>query len=498
MHLRALLDGAAIDDAAIVSALDDGDDASADVEITDVVCDSRVVRRGSVFCCIRGRRVDGHDLAPQAVAAGAVALVSEHRLTLGVPNVVVRSTADVAGTLAATAFGHPSRALRLVGVTGTNGKTTTTYLLEAILAAAGRRTGVIGTVETRWAANVTPSALTTPDACALQALLARMRDDGVGDVVMEVSSHAIDQGRVGGCEFASVCFTNLSQDHLDYHETMDAYAAAKRGLFSPRYSTRAVTNIDDAVGRQIARDASDAGLDVWTYGRERADVVANRPSFDLHALRCTIAGGRVDDPFAVEVPLVGEFNLDNTLAAVATALSIATPVDAIGHGLASMPPVPGRLQRVPNRAGLDVFVDYAHTPDALRRLLGAVRAVAPVGARVVVVYGCGGDRDREKRPLMGAAVADAADIAVLTSDNPRSEDPAEIAADVLRGLPPERQPHVELDRRAAIVLAVRAARPGDVVVIAGKGHEQGQTIGDRVLPFDDVAVAREVLEEEQL
>jgi UDP-N-acetylmuramoyl-L-alanyl-D-glutamate--2,6-diaminopimelate ligase len=490
--LRTLLDGAAIDRAAIVSVPDNW--SGADVDITDVVCDSRRVRRGSLFCCIRGRRVDGHEHAPQAVAAGAVALVSEHRMHLGVPNVVVRSTAEVAGPLAASAFDHPSRALRVLGVTGTNGKTTTTYLLEAILNGAAGNAGILGTVETRWCGTSRPSALTTPDACELQQLLAQMRAGGVRDVAMEVSSHALDQGRVIGCEFTAACFTNLSQDHLDYHGTMDAYAAAKRSLFTPRYTTRAVTNVGDEVGRAIARDASDAGLDVWTYSvAGAADVVATDASCDLHSVRTTIDGAKVPEPFAVEAPLVGGFNVENVLAAAATACAIGVPTSAIAAGLAAVRVVPGRLERVADDRGVHVFVDYAHTPDALTRVLASLRDIAPASARLVAVYGCGGDRDRQKRPLMGRAVAQGADVAVLTSDNPRSEDPAAIVADVLRGMPDDQRPFVELDRRAAIARALDEARAGDIVVIAGKGHEQGQQIGDDTLAFDDVAVARELL-----
>ncbi len=505
MHLRTLLDGAAIDPAALVAVPDDRDWAT--VDVTDVVCDSRAARRGSLFCCIRGARADGHDHAPQAVAAGAVALVSEHRLRLGVPNVVVRSTAEVAGPLAASVQEHPSRALRVFAVTGTNGKTTTTYLLEAILAAteaaspagararaSGRGVGVIGTVETRWPGTAEASPLTTPDACGLQALLARMRADGVTDVAMEVSSHALEQGRVLGCEFTAACFTNLSQDHLDYHGTMEAYAAAKRSLFTPRYTRVAVTNVSDDVGRSIASQAGELGLDVWTYGPHEtsAHVTAIGASFTLHGLRCTISGARVPTPFDVEAPLVGAFNLENVLAAVTTALSAGVAPTTVAGALRSARPVPGRLEPVPNERGLHVFVDYAHTPDALARVLGALRAVAPA-ARLVVVYGAGGDRDRHKRPLMGRAVAGAADMAVLTSDNPRSEDPAAIAADVLHDLPQVHRPIVELDRRAAIARSLHEAQPGDVIVIAGKGHEHGQQIGDMIVPFDDVAVARELL-----
>ena len=336
MHLRALLDGAAIDRAALLSVPDDGDWEA--VDITDVACDSRAARRGSLFCCIRGRRVDGHDHAPQAVAAGAVALVSEHRLRLGVPNVVVRSTTEVAGRLAASLHGHPSRGMRVLGVTGTNGKTTTTYLLESILLASEDRVGVIGTVETRWGRPkaAQASALTTPDACELQALLARMRADGVGGVAMEVSSHALHQGRVLGCEFTAACFTNLSQDHLDYHGTMEEYAAAKRSLFTPRYTHLAITNIDDAVGRTIAVDARALGLEVWTYARDdgTADVTATDASFDLHALRGTLTGARVAELVAFEVPLVGPFNLENVLAAATTALAVGVPAPVVARALA--------------------------------------------------------------------------------------------------------------------------------------------------------------------
>ena len=495
MHLRALLDGAAIDPSVLLSIPEDQDWAT--VDVTDVVCDSRAVRRGSLFCAVRGRRADGHDHAPQAVAAGAVALVSEQRLRLGVPNVVVRSTADVAGSLAASLHDHPSRAMRLFGVTGTNGKTTTTYLLDAIMSAEpARRVGVIGTVETRWPGATLESGLTTPDACVLQGLLAgharrrrhRRRD---GSVVTCARPGARRRLRVrGGRVHEPVAGpSRLPRPHGGLRR--GEAAAVHTSLRDRRRGERRRPR-----GRAHRDDRAELGLDVWTFSKHEgsgADVVASDASFTLRSLRCTIGGSRVDVPFALAAPLTGTFNLENVLAATTVALAVGTPAASIAKGLAAARPVPGRLQAVPNERGLHVFVDYAHTPEALERVLASVRAVAPGAARLLVVYGAGGDRDRHKRPLMGLAVAEGADVAVLTSDNPRSEDPAAIAAEVVRGLPDARRPLVELDRRAAIALALREADAGDVVLIVGKGHEQGQQIGDTVVPFDDVTVAIELL-----
>ncbi len=473
-------------------------------EIDVVVCDSRSVVHRSMFCCVRGRTTDGHLFADQAIDHGAVALVVDHRLDLDFPQVVVDDTRVAAGVFASTCCGDPSQTLRVVGVTGTNGKTTTTYVIEAILRAAGGTVGVIGTIGTRFADRVEVASHTTPDQCRLQSTLASMRAAGVTDVAMEVSSHALDQQRVAGTKFAVACFTNLRIDHLDYHGGVQEYGEAKAALFEPRYTSCAVVNFDDEFGRTLHDRATRAGLDVWTYGIAdggvtnvsvaETDVSADRIELSPRGTTFAVHGARVVAPFVASVPLVGAFNVSNALCAVTMALAMGIDTETIIEGLRTVTHVPGRLERVSELSDrFSVFVDYAHTADALEAVIAAVRPFA-AGARVCVVYGCGGDRDASKRPAMAAAVADGADVAVLTSDNPRSEDPAAIVEDALAGISNgARKPHVELDRRAAIAWMIDEARPGDVVVIAGKGHESGQTVGSIVLPFDDRAVTRELL-----
>jgi UDP-N-acetylmuramoyl-L-alanyl-D-glutamate--2,6-diaminopimelate ligase len=393
--------------------------------------------------------------------------------------------------------------MRVLGVTGTNGKTTTTYLLEAIARRAGERVGVVGTVGARVAGEVvdpTPAGgRTTPEADDLQALLAHMRDARAAMVAMEVSSHALHQHRVDGVHFAAVCFTNLSREHLDYHGSLDAYFEAKAMLFSRARTGKAAINVDDPRGVELVRRAARQELDVWTYALDDtgADLGATGVAFGSTGTQATIIDRRGGAEARVVLPLVGSFNLANALAAAATARAAGYGFDAVAAGLGDPVVVPGRFERVDAGQPFAVLVDYAHTPDALGRLLAAARPLAARGGRVLCVFGCGGDRDPGKRPLMGAAVAAGADVAVVTSDNPRSEDPQAIADAVLAGLLPGlRDPgavSVELDRRAAIAGALAGARPGDVVVIAGKGHETGQTIGDHTAPFDDRVVTREAL-----
>ncbi len=465
------------------------------VEIAAVTHDSRRTGPGACFCCIPGAGSDGHDHAAEAVAAGAVALLVERRLPLAVPQARVASVRRAIGPIAAGFERDPSRAMHVLGVTGTNGKTTTTYLLEAIAVAAGERAGVIGTVGARIAGEPVDAERTTPEAPELQALLARMRDAGVGVVAMEVSSHALDQFRVDGTWFAAACFTNLSHEHLDYHETLDAYFEAKARLFDPAHTAAAVVALDDPYGVRLARRAA-ALLPVRTFAIDdpTADVRGEALELTAAGTGFVLVDARTGRRATVRSPLVARFNVTNALAAAATALSAGLPFDAVVAGLSAPVVVPGRLEPVDAGQPFAVLVDYAHTPDALERVLDAARSLA--GAhRVVVVFGCGGDRDREKRPLMGRAAGSGADLVVLTSDNSRSEDPAAIADAVLPGL---RDAHarstVELDRRRAIRLALAEAKVGDVVVLAGKGHETGQTIGVRTEPFDDRTVAREELE----
>jgi UDP-N-acetylmuramoyl-L-alanyl-D-glutamate--2,6-diaminopimelate ligase len=441
------------------------------VEVTAVSYDSRAVRPGALFCCVRGERSDGHNYARSATSAGAVALLCERPLAVDVPQVVVADVRTAMPYAAAAFHDHPSRRLEVVGVTGTNGKTTTTHLLRAVLEADGRRTGLIGTLS---------GTRTTPEAPDLQAQLAQLRDEGRTAVAMEVSSHALAQHRADATWFAVAVFTNLSQDHLDYHHTMEAYFQAKARLFEAARTARAVVNTDDPHGRILL----DAAV-VPTRGYSMADAV----DLDVGPRGSTFLWeGR-----RVQFRLGGAFNVSNALAAAAAARELGVGASAVAAGLSSVASVPGRFEIVEAGQPFTVVVDYAHTPAGLELLLSDGRRSAAPGAHVIVVFGSGGDRDRDKRPLMGAVATRHADVAVLTSDNPRSEDPAAIIAEVRSGASSTGTLRVEPDRRAAIRLAFAEARPGDVVLIAGKGHETTQVVGHRELPFDDRAVAREEL-----
>ena len=465
------------------------------VEVTAVVDDSRQATPGALFCCIRGAVTDGHAHAREAVDAGAAALLVEEYLPIPVPQARVASVRAVLGPLAARFYGEPSFAMRVLGVTGTNGKTTTTYLLESIAIAAGDTTGVIGTVAARIGDRVLSTAHTTPEATELQAMLGEMRDRGVDTVAMEVSSHALDQHRVDATNFAAACFTNLSHDHLDYHGSVDAYFDAKARLFAPVFTRRAAIHVGDPHGARLARRAAANGLVVTRFAVDdtAADVRARRvelrpdgTSFEL----VTCSGHHVP----VHTPLVGSFNVVNALAAATTALLGGFELDAIVAGLGRLTTVPGRMERVDAGQDFTALVDYAHTPDALDAALGAGRGLIGPGGRVIVVFGCGGDRDRAKRPMMGEIAARGADLAFLTTDNPRSEDPAAIVADVLVGVPAGAAVECVADRREAIGQAIAAARAGDVVLVTGKGHERGQIVGDHTEPFDDRVVTREALD----
>jgi UDP-N-acetylmuramoyl-L-alanyl-D-glutamate--2,6-diaminopimelate ligase len=466
-----------------------------DVEVSSVVHDSREARAGSLFCCIRGSTADGHAFAPAAVAAGAVALLVEDWVPLDVPQARVSSVRAVLGPLAARFFGSPSQAMRVLGVTGTNGKTTTTYLLESIARAAGDRTGVIGTVSARIGDHALPALHTTPEATELQSVLAAMRDDDVATVAMEVSSHALDQHRVDATAFSAACFTNLSHDHLDYHGSPDAYFDAKARLFTPAFTRRAAVHVADAHGSRLAQQAAAQGLVVARFavedpaaevGARGVELLPDGTAFEL------VACGR--EPVRVRIGLVGSFNVVNALAAAATALLAGFDLDAVVAGLERPVVVPGRMERIDAGQDFTVLVDYAHTPDALGNALGAARDLAAPDARVITVFGCGGDRDRAKRPLMGEIAARLADRTYVTTDNSRSEDPAAIIGEILAGFPAGADVVTVLDRRAAIRDAITDARAGDVVVVAGKGHETGQTAGGRTTPFDDRLVARAELE----
>ena len=446
---------------------------------------------GALFCAVRGLRADGHDFAADAVARGASAVLVERPLDVPVPQVVVEDVRLAMAMAASEVRGRPSDALEVVGVTGTNGKTTSAFLLRAVLEAAGRPCGLIGTIEARIGGQVVPMAHTTPDAIELQDLLARMRDAGDRACAMEVSSHALDQRRVAGTRFAAALFTNLTRDHLDYHHDVETYYAAKRGLFARPAGEGddppGAANLDDAYGRRLAAETGALGYAVDAEAEVRPVEVAGLET----GIRAVIRTPR--GPLEVASALRGRFNLANLAGVVAVGELLGLPHGAVAAGIAAVAGVPGRFEAVEGGQPYPVIVDYAHTPDSLDNVLRAAREIV-AGGRLIVVFGCGGDRDRGKRPQMGDVARRLADVAVVTSDNPRSEDPEAIVAQILEGAaggPAELV--VEVDRRAAIGRALRAAGAGDVVVIAGKGHEQGQERDGVVTPFDDRAVAREQL-----
>jgi len=447
---------------------------------------------GSLFCCLRGAAADGHDFAPEAVRRGAAALVVERPLPLPVPQAHVPDARLGMALAAAALEGRPSESLRVVGVTGTNGKTTTAFLVRAILEAAGLPCGLLGTIEARVGGAAEPLARTTPESADLQRLLARMRDAGDRACAMEVSSHALVQRRVAGVRFAAALFTNLTRDHLDYHATAEEYYLAKRALFlrpaGEGPDPPGGVNLDDEFGRRIAAERGVLGFAVDRAADVRPEEARLRPD-GLWARVATPRG-----PLEVESPLRGRFNLANVTGAVAVGELLALGHDAVARGIAAVAGVPGRFEPVDAGQPFQVLVDYAHTPDSLRNVLRAAREVAGE-RRLLVVFGCGGDRDRGKRPEMGAIARELADVAVVTSDNPRTEEPGAIIDEILAGARAGSGGEVEVepDRRAAIALALARAEPGDVVVVAGKGHERGQERHGVVTPFDDREVARDLL-----
>lgn len=480
---------------AVAAALPHAQRDRGDAEVVDATHDSRQVAPSWLFCCVPGSRVDGHELAPGAVAAGASALLVERWLDLPVPQVKVPSVRAAIGAAAAVVHGSPSTELTVVGVTGTNGKTTTTALLEGAFAAAGWGTGVIGTVATRIHGDVVPGIRTTPEGTDLQRLLRTMLDRGVDGVAIEVSSHGLDLRRVDGTRIAVALYTNLSHDHLDWHGSMEAYLAAKARLFTPALSRQGVVHLDGPWGRRL-RDLAE--VPIVTFGTDDdADHRIAEVVTDIHGGRAQVVGpdGRRTE---VRTGLLGAFNVANAVGAVLAAEAAGVPLDAAVAGVAAATGPSGRMERVDVGQPFTVLVDYAHTPDALVQVIAAVRDVLDPDGRVHVVVGCGGDRDRGKRPAMGAAAV-TADVAVLTSDNPRSEDPEDILAAAADGARDalaagaDATLHLELDRRAAIATALASAEPGDVVLIAGKGHETGQEFADHTVPFDDREVARELL-----
>ncbi|MBJ7470962.1 MAG: UDP-N-acetylmuramoyl-L-alanyl-D-glutamate--2,6-diaminopimelate ligase, partial [Solirubrobacteraceae bacterium] len=453
-----------------------------DIPLRRAQLDSRAVGQGDLFCAIPGFEVDGHDFAAAAVDRGAAALLVQRRLDLPVPQLVVADARVATARAAAVLAGDPTSRLQVVGVTGTNGKTTTAYLLRHLLQASGRSCGLIGTVEQIVGGVRQEGGRTTPESPDLQALFARMLEAGDEACVMEVSSHAMSLHRADAIHWAAVAFTNLSRDHLDFHDTMEEYFEAKRLLIAEAPG-RAVVDIDDAYGARLAGDFRDAlvvSIDtlVPDGGLRATELVADASGTDF-----TVGGLRT------RVPLPGPFNVRNALVALGLAVQVGIRLEDAARWLPEAPVAPGRMEPVDAGQPFAVYVDYAHTPDALERVLDAARGLTE--GRVLCVFGCGGDRDRGKRPEMGRAVAGGADVVIATSDNPRSEDPEAILADIVAGI--DGPVTVIVDRREAIASALEHARAGDVVVIAGKGHEQGQTIAGVTHPFDDAQVARELL-----
>lgn len=493
-HLRRLVEGLTVPGVNIP----DG------VEISGLTCDSRRTRPGDLFVALQGFHHDGHDSLAAAAQAGAAAVLVERPMTAPVPVVRVPSTQAALSPVSARFFGFPSRDLRVVGVTGTNGKTTITYLLEHILTSARRPTGVIGTIEYRWPGHREKAVNTTPLALDVHRLLAAMRDAGVRDVAMEVSSHSLAQQRVEDVDFTVAVFTNLTQDHLDFHKDMESYFQAKARLFAflskpaeAGRERRAVINRDDPWAPKFLAATR---APVWTYGlTAEADLGAEDVRYSGDGLRFQwrTPQGRI----SVTSPLVGRHNVYNLLAAAGAGMALGLTLPVVAEALAGLPGVPGRLERVtedpsrPSRHAFRVFVDYAHTEDALENVLNTLRPLTE--GRLIVLFGCGGDRDKTKRPRMGRTAARLADRVVITSDNPRSEDPAQIAREIEEGVRSVggKPYEVVLDRAEAIGCAIAAAKPGDVVLLAGKGHETTQIFKDRVLDFDDRLQARQRLSE---
>lgn len=479
------------------------------VAIDGLAQDSRKVREGDLFIALPGAHQDGHQFIADAVRRGARAVLTQHGTSNGLPtnHVLVNDSRKALATLAANFYEHPAEHLQLIGITGTNGKTTTSLLLESILKQSGCSVGVIGTLAYRWGNAALPAALTTPDPLELNRLFHRMRQDGVSHVVMEVSSHALSLGRVQGFQFRSAIFTNLSQDHLDFHQNMEQYFAAKALLFKehlhhPSGISAAVINRDDPFGERLLKMIGGNG---WSYSLNHRDATVWARSVELTTaqIRAELATPRGN--LKIRSSLLGRLNLYNILAAATSALALEVPLEAISAGLEQVSFVDGRLQRVqiPERFSFEVIVDYAHTPDAMEKSLTCLREMTR--GRLIVVFGCGGDRDRGKRPIMGEVGARLGDLVILTSDNPRSETPEKIIQDIEPGvlaagmkqvsretpLSCARGYFVQADRKKAIELGLSMAAPGDMIFIGGKGHETYQILGERTISFDDRAVVRD-------
>jgi len=469
-----------------------------DTEVAGITVDSREVEQGCMFVARMGARFDGNSFIPEAVRRGAAAVMTSRSESVDIPHVIVPDTGLALGPASSTVYGDPTRALNLTGITGTNGKTTVAYILESIIRSCGFSPGVMGTVSYRYAGNEVQARLTTAEACHIHRMARRMLDAGVTHLVMEVSSHALDLHRVDACSFNGAVYTNLSQDHLDYHGDMESYGKSKVRLFSEHLKevpgAWAVINADDEWAGRMAQAAPGP---VYTYSTEsaKADIHARRFRIGRDGISADIRTPR--GPVEIRSRLWGKHNLENILAAFSAGYAAGLDLDGLVSGIESLDRVPGRLELVHDDGESAVLVDYAHTPQALSSVIDALRPLTP--GRLVVVFGCGGDRDRAKRPLMGQAVAGASDIVLVTTDNPRTEDPSDIIAGILPGVESsghaELNPdelgsarngyHVQADRRKAIRLAVRSARKGDTVLIAGKGHEDYQILGEKKIHFDD-------------
>ncbi len=464
-----------------------------DPEITSIENDNRKVQKGSLFICIKGYTVDGHDFAASAVEKGAAAILAERPLDLDIPVVIVNDTMRAMAVLADAFYGQPTKSLHLIGITGTNGKTTTSHLIEKIFADAGQKTGLIGTMYTKIADQTIETKNTTPESLTLQKTFNQMVDAGVNTAVMEVSSHALDLGRVHGCDYDVAVFTNLTQDHLDYHQTMDEYKRAKSLLFAQLGNTFdvnkpkfAVLNADDAASEMYSRSTA---AHVVTYGIDKkADIQAQNIQMTPKGTTFTLVVRDIHYP--IRLQLIGKFSVYNVLASISAALVSGLDINEIIQSIESVEGVSGRFELVNAGQDFTVIVDYAHTPDSLENVLKTVQHFAR--KRVFVIVGCGGDRDRTKRPLMAQIACQFATDPILTSDNPRSEDPLAILKDMEAGVSGKNY-QVIPDRRAAIFTAVKQASAGDVILIAGKGHETYQIVGKEVLDFDDRIVAREAI-----
>jgi len=463
-----------------------------DVEVNAVQYDSRKVNRGDLFVAIPGTAVDGERFIVEAISRNAIAVVLEHDaavpdalfLHAGVVKIVVPDARVALAVLAANAYGHPSHRLRLIGVTGTNGKTTTTHLIKAALEAHGEHVGLIGTIQYDVGGQLVPATHTTPESLELNALLNDMAGRGCTAAVMEVSSHALAQHRVHGLRFVAGVFTNLTQDHLDFHGSMDAYFAAKKKLFDALPADAvAVTNADDPRGDAIVQNTR---AHVVRYGLDaRADIAASNVTMNVGGMEFTIA--MPGNSASVRTALTGRFNIANILAAVGTATAIGVPCDVAVKGITAVQSVRGRFEQIPAPGGWTAIIDYAHTPDALENTLHAIRHMLGADRRgkIITVFGCGGDRDRGKRPQMGRIASEMSDITIVTSDNPRKEDPLAIIREICAGIHTTATVQTEVDRRSAIARALSMAGPGDVVLIAGKGHEDYQVVGTTKTHLDD-------------